>query len=739
MFCRNCGELVHQGDNFCVHCGHPLELKNKPEETEEKTVSEVEKSDQDSLSSVEKEISDGKDYWNREKREAFSWNVHNFPSNTKKPTEDIDFNWNVEEEPKEAPKTEDAVEETPEEDSEKVSVNQGEDQQSEAFSREAAEEETVKEESLPTVEEEHPEEVLPKSQDTRETESSEVTKEPETETVKEEIATEPETEKEDKQEKKVFGSFFKKWRTKKVDTDEESSVSKDESPEEKESIPVIAGAPKLQKVVGPKMAGTMEEKEQEKEMPLPLRAEEEPPVSSEEVQEISSGKESLSGSPNMVVAVGPRMMGKSSESREEIKEEPEEEVPVFPKEETEAQTQEESLSGSPKMVAAVGPSMMGKSSESEEEPQEKPSEQPTESESESSQETADSIQDTDQDTEAGRGQEIDEFYISNERNAEFQKLLDRECEKLQRAAEEKQEKIVDRRGDEEEIRALLGEEGLSQREEMERARKLLFQNELEQESQEAQVAGGSDQSDTSKEIAEKKKQTSTESDKGVAEKDDTEEKTKSKKKKGGDVVIAIVAILLIIVLALVAIRFVAPDSIIGQKTEIVTNKIVHLLGGDSQQEATGQEQGETKPFDPDITGAIQLELDQNLDNAIGTIRYNKTVAYDGEQDYGVEDINNSREIEENLWYVDENDKKYDLDRAIVGAVIGYESQLALDNAPEQIVETLDIGDIRMGQDCYYVWINVYQKNADGQSLTKKNVLKIAETDRMMNVVDVYPL
>ena len=105
MYCSNCGKTLFEDDKFCSYCGKPvrrLETEH-PSSTEEVVFNlSIPKEVKQPLSNVvvennqgenEQEASEGQQESVVKHNPEFVWNLHGFPKDEPRKTEDIDFHW----------------------------------------------------------------------------------------------------------------------------------------------------------------------------------------------------------------------------------------------------------------------------------------------------------------------------------------------------------------------------------------------------------------------------------------------------------------------------------------------------------------------------------------------------------------------------------------------------------------------------------------------------------------------
>lgn len=88
MYCRNCGNLLHDNDKFCSSCGEKVMRVERKVNNDEKKVGEegTNMFEKPERSGSEKPVP-------TTPKLDFSWNLEGFPSTDNKKTDDIDFNW----------------------------------------------------------------------------------------------------------------------------------------------------------------------------------------------------------------------------------------------------------------------------------------------------------------------------------------------------------------------------------------------------------------------------------------------------------------------------------------------------------------------------------------------------------------------------------------------------------------------------------------------------------------------
>ena len=225
----------------------------------------------------------------------------------------------------------------------------------------------------------------------------------------------------------------------------------------------------------------------------------------------------------------------------------------------------------------------------------------------------------------------------------------------------------------------------------------------------------------------------------------------------GKILLFIIAIVIALEIGALAILYFAPDSSIGATVKDVQGQILDFVesikdgneddandpvtdpdGGQNEPagEVGGEAGGEEQPLvmDPkpmtDKAKLIQTQMDRNEN--IKSIKANSALAFKSGVDYGLEDLNKSQPIENNIWYTDDNGTPVYYDQEVVGALIAFNSQWidyvnegdkavlkltkegsdAYNNAVNfskagkvtEEFESVEIGEIRQGEQGFYLWV-----------------------------------
>lgn len=233
--------------------------------------------------------------------------------------------------------------------------------------------------------------------------------------------------------------------------------------------------------------------------------------------------------------------------------------------------------------------------------------------------------------------------------------------------------------------------------------------------------------------------------------DDSDDDYKKKGKKSR-ALIWILSIILVITTALLIIRIALPDTLISKQMDSISNKVIGFFSGDDQDTSQGELQ-------EDKTGLIQNKISENYKESIGSIKYNSEAAYDADKEYTNSAISDATLIGNNAWYTDGDGVERYYDEELVGAVIALESQKVayVNDGDEKVLKmvadgsdykstleslkkdnskfeftTLQIGDIRVNGDSYFVWVI---ETINGKDSNK--IYEFKEKDHKLYVVTEY--
>lgn len=198
----------------------------------------------------------------------------------------------------------------------------------------------------------------------------------------------------------------------------------------------------------------------------------------------------------------------------------------------------------------------------------------------------------------------------------------------------------------------------------------------------------------------------------------------------GKIVIAILVILLLSELALMGVRYLAPDSALGKFIEEKMIVITEFFQGNANSVALTPNRSVAAE---DKTGLIQQQilLGKNYNDNIAVIKYNGDLRLNTAKKYSDASLNRSTILEDNEWYAKEDGSLVYYDDQAVGIIIAHESARRL--AEGEKFATLEIGEIRISGEDLYIWVAETITPGDRQ----EKIFRITVSGETMNVNTEY--
>ena len=231
--------------------------------------------------------------------------------------------------------------------------------------------------------------------------------------------------------------------------------------------------------------------------------------------------------------------------------------------------------------------------------------------------------------------------------------------------------------------------------------------------------------------------------------DQPQEKRKSKINIG----ITIVLVIILLITGLMVIRFTMPNAGVSKYMDVIANKLYDVaLPNEAEETATRTE------LEEDKTELIKNKLANNYKAAIEQFEYNAQLEYQEGSTYGLENLVEAKDIQQNMWYKGADGEARYYDEEIIGTIIAFESQkneyystgdkkvLTMitpdshlyeillaenNNSVEEKVSLLEIGDIKVAGNSYYVWV---AEHGSGETINK--IYQIEEVAEKLVLSDV---
>jgi len=210
---------------------------------------------------------------------------------------------------------------------------------------------------------------------------------------------------------------------------------------------------------------------------------------------------------------------------------------------------------------------------------------------------------------------------------------------------------------------------------------------------------------------------------------DDDEEGEHKTGKFAKFIIGLLIFILLIQVALLGIKFIAPESAVAQFVDDKVQSVITFFQG-KDNTSLDMVTDRTVAAE-DKSGLIQLQIDKNKDGAITDIVYNADLGFAPGKSYQDSKIKDSIELQDNQWYTDKDGTPVYYDEQAIGTVISYESSKTLKDNQE--FQTLQIGEIRVSGENLYVWV---AEKISPNELQQK-IIKIAVKGETMAVVKEY--
>lgn len=214
--------------------------------------------------------------------------------------------------------------------------------------------------------------------------------------------------------------------------------------------------------------------------------------------------------------------------------------------------------------------------------------------------------------------------------------------------------------------------------------------------------------------------------------DDEEEK---KRKPVLKIVIIVLAALVAIEVAVIGIKFLAPESGFSKKVDELLNSVTGMFTGKDGGEsaAAGEPAVETTYMTEYINSAKEA-----ADN-IGVISEAPSLKYDLDGAYAFEEIPETEDFQNGVWKTDEDGKETYVGMQIVTVVIDrYNAMKDEGSLADGVVgiNTLEIGEIRAGEAGYYVLTKLTYANEDGGETVKYESVYLSASSEAITVKEI---
>ena len=198
------------------------------------------------------------------------------------------------------------------------------------------------------------------------------------------------------------------------------------------------------------------------------------------------------------------------------------------------------------------------------------------------------------------------------------------------------------------------------------------------------------------------------------------------------ILIAILIIALVAEGAVLAIKFFAPESKASQLIDDMTFKIVDLFTGNSRGNAEN-----AQADDEDVMSAYMANIvaEKSADiKTIGTVIYNPELVYDNSKTYSFEEISSAEEFVDGQW----EGMNATYGEKLIETIIKHYDEWFSTNTDKDLVgiNTLEIGETKTGQSGFYTLCKVTFAKADGSETSYGQTVYTVISDELMVINEI---
>lgn len=188
-------------------------------------------------------------------------------------------------------------------------------------------------------------------------------------------------------------------------------------------------------------------------------------------------------------------------------------------------------------------------------------------------------------------------------------------------------------------------------------------------------------------------------------------------------------------------RFIAPDSAFSQQADAIVESIIDkVTGGDGNVSNPGD--GGSEPVSGEVEGESYLSAiiaeKIELPDSIGEVAEDTSLKYDLKKDYAFEEVADTEDFENGDWTTDKDGEAVTYAEGIVDTITSYYGQWQATNRDTNLIgiNKLEIGEIRTGEEGYYVLCRLTFAGADGEEVVKyvTACVKISKNSMLLNEI-----
>lgn len=199
--------------------------------------------------------------------------------------------------------------------------------------------------------------------------------------------------------------------------------------------------------------------------------------------------------------------------------------------------------------------------------------------------------------------------------------------------------------------------------------------------------------------------------------DDDEEEPK--KHIFARIVITLLIILIVVEGVILGIKFFAPDSAVSLKiNELLTAAIDIFSGQKPSDDADDPQQTDVNTAETYYTQLVSAAAADTT--TIGQVQYDAALCYDKNKTYAFAEIPDTADFDDRSWITDKDGNAVTYAQSLLGAVVDYYDGWQATNKDDALVgiNLLEIGEIRVGTEGFYVLCRVTYAGADGKDVVQ---------------------
>ena len=225
--------------------------------------------------------------------------------------------------------------------------------------------------------------------------------------------------------------------------------------------------------------------------------------------------------------------------------------------------------------------------------------------------------------------------------------------------------------------------------------------------------------------------------------DDLDEEDEPKKHVFAKIVIGILLVLILAEGIIIGAKFLAPDSKLSLWANDLMMGVLNMImgGGDDSQTDDEDEEGKEGLYSnaEKIVYMDSLIAEASAEmKTIGEAVYNDELTFDTLESYSFEEIPDADDFVDADWYEDSDGSAVTYGEKIMESLIRYYDSWQAVNTDESLVgiNSLEFGEIKTGDEGFYVLCRVTYAGADGGSVEKYHTVYLRISDKAMIINEI---